>query len=509
MVIEERFMAYFKSKWKAANTTYPHWPAERHIPSIDMATQTQLTKDVTDEEIWTAVRSLGSNRSPGIDGITASFFKCFWHIVGPVVCMAMKDYFESNNMPPQWKETLIVLIPKTNNADCPEKFRPISLCQSTYKIVAKILVGRLKGLLPGLISKEQGAFVPNRTISDHCLLAQEVINKFQNSTSILFSKATKSERKTQVAKSLGFRKVEEFYYLGVHLAMRKLIRADFDELLQKAKSKVNGWGNRHLSLAGRVTLMNSSLLALSTYLVTHTEVPRGVLAEIEKIGRHFLWDKGRNRRGLHYVSWEDICQPPRRGGLGFHAAGTWKGPLRARLAWSYITKQDTLGLKCLWEKYGDKIWVDEYRRGNSICWSILKDGAESLKSIIRWKVHNGSQRNVLDSTWILDIPISRWPTFINVNTPENMRVADLLDGNKSWDTSMLNTSFGAELVGRIQGIATHDDLQADCPELIHVPIGKTITAMASDNKFPKCKDEFKWIAEAPSQRAVFLVEAPY
>lgn len=34
----------------------------------------------------------------------------------------------------------------------------------------------------------------------------------------------------EVAKSLGFRKVEEFDYLGVHLAMRKLIRADFDEL---------------------------------------------------------------------------------------------------------------------------------------------------------------------------------------------------------------------------------------------------------------------------------------
>lgn len=55
------------------------------------------------DPIWTA---LGSNCSPGIDGITASFFKCFWHIVGPVVCMAM-----NNNMPPQWKETLIVLKP--------------------------------------------------------------------------------------------------------------------------------------------------------------------------------------------------------------------------------------------------------------------------------------------------------------------------------------------------------------------------------------------------------------
>ncbi|PKU67510.1 putative mitochondrial protein [Dendrobium catenatum] len=82
-------------------------------------------------------------------------------------------------MDPSWKETVVVLIPKVTCSDHPSKFRPISLCQTIYKVVAKILVNRLKGVLPLIISEEQAAFVPGRSITTHCLLGQELIHKFK------------------------------------------------------------------------------------------------------------------------------------------------------------------------------------------------------------------------------------------------------------------------------------------------------------------------------------------
>ncbi|PKU75269.1 integrator complex subunit 11 [Dendrobium catenatum] len=82
-------------------------------------------------------------------------------------------------MDPSWKETVVVLIPKVKNPDRPSKFRPISLCQTIYKIVAKILVNRLKGVLPHIVSEEQAAFVPGRSIKTHCLLGQELMHKFK------------------------------------------------------------------------------------------------------------------------------------------------------------------------------------------------------------------------------------------------------------------------------------------------------------------------------------------
>ncbi|KAI0531098.1 hypothetical protein KFK09_000650 [Dendrobium nobile] len=86
-------------------------------------------------------------------------------------------------MPKNWKETLIVLIPKVHNASEMSKFRPIILCQTIYKMVAGMILNKLKFCLPSIILEEQDAFILGRTISDNCLMAQEVINKLK------FSKA--------------------------------------------------------------------------------------------------------------------------------------------------------------------------------------------------------------------------------------------------------------------------------------------------------------------------------
>lgn len=82
----------------------------------------------------------------------------------------MLRVFASGNMDAYWKETVIVLLLKVKNMNLPSMFRPISLCQTIYNIVAKVFVNRIKGVLPKLISEEQAVFVPGRSISNHCLL---------------------------------------------------------------------------------------------------------------------------------------------------------------------------------------------------------------------------------------------------------------------------------------------------------------------------------------------------
>lgn len=54
-------------------------------------------------------------------------------------------------------------------------FRPIALCNILYKILFKVLSNRLKCILPHIITKNQAAFVPNRSINDNVLIAFELI----------------------------------------------------------------------------------------------------------------------------------------------------------------------------------------------------------------------------------------------------------------------------------------------------------------------------------------------
>ncbi|RHN56552.1 putative RNA-directed DNA polymerase [Medicago truncatula] len=73
--------------------------------------------------------------------------------------------------------TFIVLIPKVDNPQRLNEFRPISLVGSMYKIIAKLLANRLRLVIGSVISETQSAFIKNRQILDGILIANEVVDE--------------------------------------------------------------------------------------------------------------------------------------------------------------------------------------------------------------------------------------------------------------------------------------------------------------------------------------------
>jgi hypothetical protein len=99
-----------------------------------------------------ALFAMSPLKAPGPDGFPAGFYQCGWSEMESSICNFVRSIWLNPVDVATVNYMDICLIPKVERPKFVSQFRPISLCNVAYKIITKIMVNRLKKIIPQVVS---------------------------------------------------------------------------------------------------------------------------------------------------------------------------------------------------------------------------------------------------------------------------------------------------------------------------------------------------------------------
>lgn len=107
-----------------------------------------------------------------------------------------------------------------------------------------------------------------------------------------------------------------------------------------------------------MTLINSVLDALPTYMMSLFPVPTGIINRLDSIRRKFLWQGNKEMKGYHLVKWKAMTIEKRTGGLGIKNLKNQSKALRMKRIWKYANENQNLWGNVIKNKYEeDDNWM--------------------------------------------------------------------------------------------------------------------------------------------------------
>ena len=159
---------YYERLYSSANVDVEEirmYLDEIEIPTVLSEQQKQSLEGMPDEnECENVLYNMKDNRSPGMDGIPIEFYKCFWGEIKELYLHMIEECWQIEDMPFSMKTAVLALIHKGDDKDRLKYYRPISLMNSDYKLLAFVFAERMQKVLSYIVHTNQSGYIRSRYI---------------------------------------------------------------------------------------------------------------------------------------------------------------------------------------------------------------------------------------------------------------------------------------------------------------------------------------------------------
>ena len=133
----------------------------------------EVEAELTIEDVKEAIRNLQNNKVARTDGIYLELIKYGGNKLMNRTYELVRQIWEEERIPEEWKETIIVPIHKTGDRDRCENYRGIALGNVAYKILSNITLGKIKPYTEKIMGDYQNG--DGRSVIDN-IFALKIIN---------------------------------------------------------------------------------------------------------------------------------------------------------------------------------------------------------------------------------------------------------------------------------------------------------------------------------------------
>ncbi|KAF7820958.1 reverse transcriptase [Senna tora] len=311
-------------------------PTEIIFPNLPLNSHPILSRIPSEDEIHNALWSLKPYKAAGIDGFQPAFFHKCW------------DMLKSDIIPYD-----VLLFSRVDD----KSINSIAQTLDLFQLCSGLSINKTK-------------------------------------SNIWFSPNTTSSMKSKAISILKFNCHDTpGTYLGFPLGIKGKVR-DFNPILEKIKARMQNWRAKHLSMAGKVTLINSVISPIASFFMQCIPFPVTVCNTLDKIQRDFFWWSNSENKKVHTICWSKISTPKSFGGLNIFKTRERNISLLAKLSWQVKNNPQKI-----WAKSIAHYLLNPNCRNLSLTGKGLIHGQQLLNLGMAKIIYSGRNTNFFLDNW--------------------------------------------------------------------------------------------------------------